>query len=111
MTTFGLNNLKESKLYDKDIIRKDGETKEQWISRMNKWSGQYRREYGKLYYRIFVKQVYKKEDLDLYIVMTNKPSGQRVNCNDTSRPKRIVRKNNFQKGLKIENKHIRIDFS
>ena len=48
MTTFGLNNLKESKLYDKDIIRKDGETKEQWISRMNKWSGQYRREYGKL---------------------------------------------------------------
>ena len=112
MTTSGLNNIKQPKLYDEDIIRKEGETKAEWIGRMNKWSGQYRREYGKLYYKIFVKGIYKKEELDLYVIMTNKPSGHRVNCNDLSQPKRITRKNpNDLKVLRVERKKVKLDFT
>jgi len=110
MTNSGLNNLKPSKLYDDDIIRKEGETKQEWIGRMRKWSGQYRREYGKLYYRIYIKQIYKKEDLDLYIIMTNKPPPTQASANDTSKPKKLYR-GKGDASFKIERKFIKLDFT
>ena len=110
MTNSGMNNLKPSKLYDDDVIRLDGETKEQWIGRMRKWSGQYRREYGKLYYRIFIKEIYKQEDLNLYIIMTNKKPPCNTHPNDMTKPKKICRGNQSQ-GFTIERKYIKLDFT
>tara|TARA_R110002126_G_scaffold224028_1_gene368951 strand:- start:234 stop:566 length:333 start_codon:yes stop_codon:yes gene_type:complete len=110
MTTSGLNNTKPSKLYDTDIIRKEGETTEEWIGRMRKWSGQYRRIYGKLYYRIYIKEIYKKEDLDLYIKMTNKPPPTQASANDTSKPKKLYR-GKGDVSFKVERKYIKLDFT
>lgn len=110
MGTFGLNNIRPSKLYDEDIIRLDGESMEQWVSRMRKWSGQYRRLYGKLYYRIYIKEIYKQEDLTLYLIMTNKSPNSKVNPNDMSKPKKICR-GNQSPGFSIERKYIKLDFT
>jgi|DEB0MinimDraft_10_1074344.scaffolds.fasta_scaffold282102_1 hypothetical protein len=108
MTTSGLNNTKNT--YNcNDIVQLEGETKEEWIKRMPKWSRQYRREYAKLYYRIYLKKIYTSQDLDLYNKMGKKNPQTRPNPNDTSKPKKLYTPNNLI-SFKVEKKKVKIDF-
>lgn len=109
MTTSGLNNTKNT-YYSQDIVRYEGEEKQNWIARMPKWSRQYRREYSKLYYRIYIKKRYTEQDLQLYTLMGKKNPQKRVIPYDTSKPKKLYTANNLV-SFKVENKKVKIDFS
>ena len=81
--------------------------KEKYILNLQKWCPEYKKEYQKLYYRIYLSNNNPSQrDLDLYAKLRNKPSGEKGSYNKINN--NIILHHNT--GLKIEKKKINITF-